>query len=654
MKKKILYITPHLSTGGLPKFLQRKIEHLINELEIFVVEWTNISNDFIIQKNAIKQLVGSKFYTLNEDKTELFKIIEKINPDIVHLEEVPEMFMEYSIAAQLYNTQRKYLIFETTHTADFDPANKVLFPDKFLFVCEFSRLQYINIPVPAEVIEYPINPKTKNKTKTQTLLGLDPDWKHVVIVGLFTPRKNQGYAIQLARHLLDKKIMFHFVGNRAENFKHYWAPLVDNLPSNCVLWGERADVDRFLEAGDLSLFPSEGRTGDKELNPLIIKESLENDIPLLMYNLDVYLEKYNKHPKISFLSGNPAKDVALINSILNLENQPPIQNLILDNYITVWFQPSQNKVYINSQYSQTLFFDWCVIKELDSDIPIYFWPDITLNSKGEIWCSPINGYDFTNDPFCRGFTVEFYDKNKSLVFKKSVRTKPQIPRTRLPNLSPFECAYINYREFFDVGVYENCDISYEDLKTVIDVGANIGLFSKYIALKKAEKIYALEPIEKAHKNLEKLCSDDHSVIPMNLALDVVSGTKDIYFTNENTTISRFINDFPSLESNYNYGKTNVTTISWKDLIRILEIKEVSLLKIDIEGHEYAIFEAFDSYDLSQIKQIILEFHFNGQHQLDKVIKKLLDNNFKLSFRKQSSQEPITAQAAEGILFAVKN
>ena len=38
---KVLFITPHLSTGGMPAFLLKRIEALLGytDIEVFVIEW---------------------------------------------------------------------------------------------------------------------------------------------------------------------------------------------------------------------------------------------------------------------------------------------------------------------------------------------------------------------------------------------------------------------------------------------------------------------------------------------------------------------------------------------------------------------------------------------------------------------------------------
>jgi hypothetical protein len=63
--QKLLYITPHLSTGGLPQYLLKKIEHFKNDFDIHLIEYQDLSWEFVVQKNKIKQLIApDKFVTL--------------------------------------------------------------------------------------------------------------------------------------------------------------------------------------------------------------------------------------------------------------------------------------------------------------------------------------------------------------------------------------------------------------------------------------------------------------------------------------------------------------------------------------------------------------------------------------------------------------
>ena len=86
--KKLLFIAPHLSTGGLPQYLTKKIELLKDEFDIHLVEWVDCTGGvLVVTRNKVTQLVApEKFYTLDDNKQRLIDIINDIQPDIIHLE----------------------------------------------------------------------------------------------------------------------------------------------------------------------------------------------------------------------------------------------------------------------------------------------------------------------------------------------------------------------------------------------------------------------------------------------------------------------------------------------------------------------------------------------------------------------------------------
>ena len=310
--RKILFICPHLSTGGSGQFTVNKIELIKNDFEIKVVEYSFLAYQFVVQRNRIINLLtNDNFYSLSGDKSGMLKrLIEDFNPDVISMEEFPEMFMDKAIADWIYRKDRTYKIFETTHDSSFNHRNKVYTPDEFVFVSAFNALVYKEYKIPISIIEYPVDKTERNKLVARQYLGLEHDFKHVVIIGLFTPRKNQKYAFELAEKVKDYKIKFHFLGNQAENFASYWKPLMDKKPDNCIIWGERSDTETFLQAADLFLFASKGDRGNKELQPLVIKEAAKyEDLPKLMFNLDVYLNKYTERKDFHFLTDFIEKDV---------------------------------------------------------------------------------------------------------------------------------------------------------------------------------------------------------------------------------------------------------------------------------------------------------------------------------------------------------
>ena len=323
MQRKLLIITPHLSTGGAPQVTVNKVELLRDHFEIKVVEYSFLAWSFVVQRLKIIDMLteGVNFHSLGEDKYgKLVQIMQEFNPDVVVMEEFPEMFMDDKITEFIYSKTRTWKISETTHDSSFNPKHKKWMPDEFVFVSSYNIFKYVHLDVPMHVIEYPIDKKIRNKVERQQEFGLDPEYKHFVTVGLFTPRKNQAYAFELAERLKNYKVKFHFLGNQAGNFADYWEPLMANKPHNCVVWGERNDVNSFLEACDVFFFPSKGDRGNKELNPIAIKEAMQyDDLVKAMYNLDVYCNKYNDETNIVYLTGDLGSDTANIVKKLNLD-----------------------------------------------------------------------------------------------------------------------------------------------------------------------------------------------------------------------------------------------------------------------------------------------------------------------------------------------
>ena len=319
---KILYICPHLSTGGQPQYAFKQLEAFYEANDVYLVEYGNHSDDYVVQKNRIKNILGEKFFTLNEDKTRLLSLIKEIEPEIIHFQEIPEFFMAEEISSKIFCEGRSYKIVCTTHSSNTNPEHITHIPDKFVLVSEWSKNQFQNrlgLNVDLDVWEYPIeNLRKISKEEAQSKLGLDREYKHVLNVGLFTPGKNQKEIFEIAKSFLNKKVKFHFVGNQAENFKECWQPLMQNKPENCIIWRERSDTDLFYQAADLFYFSSV-----LELNPLVVKESLGFGLPTLMRKLETYLDSYDNNPLVTYINTNSKETIDKINSALSLEKDIP-------------------------------------------------------------------------------------------------------------------------------------------------------------------------------------------------------------------------------------------------------------------------------------------------------------------------------------------
>jgi len=325
-KIKLLYVTPHLSTGGMPQFLLKRIQELQkhkDELEIFLVEFCLFSGTYIVQRNQILDLFDENhFFNLSvigeekeeEKKERLIDIIRDNNIDIVHFEEISEGFEEFNRVSKtllngIFSNDRTWKIVESCHNIWFNPANRKVRPDAYSLVTPFHLKEtFKNEPSYKELHLYPIedfvseikeshqiyNDEFKvpmiEKINKREKLGLDLFKTHVLNVGLWTSGKNQGEGVEIARNLWEKNkdVHFHFLGNQAPNFEDYWSPIMQNLPPNVTVWYERNDVDDFMRACDVLMFNSTW-----ECNPLVIREAASYGMKIMARNLPQYMGMFD-------------------------------------------------------------------------------------------------------------------------------------------------------------------------------------------------------------------------------------------------------------------------------------------------------------------------------------------------------------------------
>ena len=278
--KKIMYIAPHLSTGGIPQYLLHRVESLCKSESVTVIEYSNYSNEFTVQKDAFKQLV--EVFTLEENKLDLLNIIDAIKPDLINFQENPETFVDDKILQSIYSNRGIIGHISFTAHSSYETFDKLRYkPSRVIAV---SKWQY-DLAKKAG-LNVSLGPYTLDKKEIKKDGLFKEDRKNILMVGLFTPGKNQGELFEIARAL--PECDFHFVGNQAGNFESYWKPLMENKPDNCIIWGERNDVDRFYANADLFYFSSLW-----ELMPICMIEAMSYGLPILCYKLDTYTDEFD-------------------------------------------------------------------------------------------------------------------------------------------------------------------------------------------------------------------------------------------------------------------------------------------------------------------------------------------------------------------------
>ena len=146
----------------------------------------------------------------------------------------------------------------------------------------------------------------------------------------------------------------------------------------------------------------------------------------------------------------------------------------------------------------------------------------------------------------------------------------------------------------------------EDLN-LIDLGANIGLFSMFVA-PICEKVFAVEPTPSHFALLNELVdlAGIKNIEAHNLAIGTEDGEAEFNIHERNSTMNYFITHRTDPHS----GKTvKVKTKTLNSLIDSLDVDHINFVKMDIEGFENEIiFEESFEEALTKIDGLYVEVH----------------------------------------------
>jgi FkbM family methyltransferase len=620
--KRVLHLVPHLSTGGCPQFAYDLVRKTKKYTDAYVVEYSFIAPDYVVQRNKVIELMGERFFSINHNKEELIDLIARLNPDVIHFQEFPEYFMEDSIAEKIYRKERNYVIIETSHDSSFNPSQKRFFADHLALISQWQIDKFKSYGIPITLLQSDIEIYDEvDREVGLRNLGLDPEKEHVLNVGLWTSRKNQGEIVEYAKQLQEShpNIQFHFVGNQAGNFAHYWEPIMQDLPANCKVWGERSDVHNFYSCMDLFLFTSRGLHGDMETSPLVLRESTGHEMPILMYNLPVYLNQYDKFENIQYLDFDDLEqNLQDIKKMLGYETPVKEEKQkksnfyseldVVENRITIFYESDEEK-----QVSIS-------VADVDTKHAIYAF-DAVFNGKSSVWVIPIPAESRDNllnkSGLFRGYEISIYEINrKTLLVKNQVFYNQQDKKINTPLFltNPWNLTWFNYNEMFVDKIYKRVSDKFDEYyESFVDIGANDGLFIEWLFSETKEfgrKYYAVECDPRAVKFLDDKFNDRDEVVVVNKAL-WKENAQGLTLNHEGDTST-----LSSLKVDKS-DKVSVDAWDLKTLKSKHNIKDIDFLKMDIEGAEYEVINSWTEEDVKGIRMFLIEFHNNLQNLMDK-------------------------------------
>lgn len=143
---------------------------------------------------------------------------------------------------------------------------------------------------------------------------------------------------------------------------------------------------------------------------------------------------------------------------------------------------------------------------------------------------------------------------------------------------------------------------------IIDGGANVGKYSllinKYCP---NAKVYAFEPVKNTFNTLKENTVAHNNIIPINKGLFKEECTTEINMFDSSTHSSIYSIKGLNYEST---GKQTIELIKGDDFVKVHNIENIDLLKIDIEGAEYDAIIGFDDFlKKGNIKVIQFEYGY---------------------------------------------
>ena len=164
-------------------------------------------------------------------------------------------------------------------------------------------------------------------------------------------------------------------------------------------------------------------------------------------------------------------------------------------------------------------------------------------------------------------------------------------------------------QVFNNDEYNIRKINFEDGDIVIDIGANVGSVSLYLAKKYPNiKIYAFEAHPVNYNNLIRNINYNKitNVFAYNLAVSSIDNNLVNITLVPNNTGSSSI--FKSSEDDYELYKSKVNTISLDTIILNNKINKIKFLKLDCEGSEFDILENSKLIHTTPIDYLSVEIH----------------------------------------------
>lgn len=318
------------------------------------------------------------------------------------------------------------------------------------------------------------------------------------------------------------------------------------------------------------------------------------------------------------------------------------------------FDAQENKIF----YKSLITIDspvYISIKDRDSNVCIYGYRQESLLRGIEYWAIPIpkSKYDFEGDNFS-GFLFEIYkDKRDPVpIYFDEIELGRYQKKKTIPNnpFINFEPLFVNYSQFFVNGIYNNF-LAGERVFSVLDIGANVGLFTEWCLDRFGNdtKILAFEPNKDAIEAFKVLHKGKENVELIEAAVSSSNDPMILKIDPNNSLISSKEVRGGNFSESY-----EVPSVKLMDVLKERNIFKINLLKMDVEGAEYEIFESLSDSDIQNyFDAFLIEFHYNTEDKASDLLTRLENLGFYTEVAEDDTRYDGSIFAERGTIFARK-
>ena len=149
--------------------------------------------------------------------------------------------------------------------------------------------------------------------------------------------------------------------------------------------------------------------------------------------------------------------------------------------------------------------------------------------------------------------------------------------------------------------------SFCNLGVVVDLGAGKGEFSERLLEKSpSSRIILVEPDPSLFRELEKKFETQDNIEVFEAAIGNEENKNRKFYLNKNWMgNSLYESLIPKKDIQ---GEIIIRTVTLKSIFSLFHIEKIDLLKVNIEGGEWELFENFSMNDFNRIEQIVVQFH----------------------------------------------